>query len=66
MSNYSIVRLFQDSAIGVEPIETGLTLDEAQEWCQDPETSSSPCELPENIARTEKYGMWFDAYQEDV
>ncbi len=43
-------------------IKTGLTLEEAQAHCKDPETSSSTCRLARNKARTERFGAWFDGY----
>jgi hypothetical protein len=45
-------------------IKRGLTLEEAQAHCSDPETSSSTCKLPENVKRTEDFGPWFDGYDE--
>ena len=41
MDTYKIVRKFFKGED--EVIETGLTLEEAQEHCQDPETSSKTC-----------------------
>jgi hypothetical protein len=46
-------------------VAKGLTLAEAQEWCRDPETSSSTATSAEAVARTEKYGAWFDGYEEE-
>ena len=37
----------------------GLTLEEAQAHCQDPETSGSTC------SDLSKRGMWFDFYTEE-
>ncbi len=57
MKTYSIIRHYfsKDN----EKTETGLTLEEAQEHCRDPETSSrtasEPCEP----------GQWFDGYEEE-
>lgn len=48
-----------------EFIKGGLTLEEAQEHCQDPETSSSTCEESEGIERTAEFGQWFDGYNEE-
>ena len=62
MTKYKIVRYFFNG--GSETIKTGLTLEEAQAHCRDPETSSQTCTLPENKAITEKYGPWFDGYEE--
>lgn len=80
MSTYCIVRMYQRKGDllrmlvpGPSPlrvpddrvVKRGLTLEEAQEHCSDPETSSSTCELPENVERTETYGPWFDGYEEE-
>tara|TARA_R100000742_G_scaffold2167_1_gene404 strand:- start:271 stop:447 length:177 start_codon:yes stop_codon:yes gene_type:complete len=40
-------------------IKRGLTLEEAQEHCRDPETSGSTC------SDMKKRGLWFDAYTEE-
>jgi hypothetical protein len=46
-------------------IKRGLTEEEAQAWCKDPETSSSTAkgEAAHEILR--KYGEWYDGYAED-
>lgn len=62
---YKIVRFYQNINHPKEVLETGLSFEEAQEHCNDPETSSSTCEKPENIARTEEMGDWFDGYYEE-
>ena len=62
--SYRAVRMF----FGEHPrqiVAKGLTLAEAQEWCRDPETSSSTATSAEAVARTEKYGAWFDGYEEE-
>ena len=41
-------------------LQTGLTLEEAQAHCNDPETSSSTATDPED-----EYGQWFDGYREE-
>jgi len=46
-------------------IETGLTLEEAQEHCQDPETSSKTCEAPHRKQKTRTIGEWFHGYSEE-
>ncbi len=64
MSTYKIIRFYQGDHPR-EIIAGGLTEEEAQEHCSDPETSSSTCQLPENIQRTEEHGPWFDGYAEE-
>lgn len=59
---YNIVRhYFSPSSSRI--IARGLTLEEAQAHCSDPETSSRTCTSKEGKARTRKYGAWFDGYQ---
>ena len=45
-----------------EVIETGLTLEEAQEHCSDPNTSSRTCDDETAEANP---GTWFDGYTEE-
>lgn len=61
---YKIVRSYQDTDISRRVIKRGLTLEEAQEHCRDPETSSSTCTKASGKARTRRYGDWFDGYEE--
>ncbi len=64
--SYKILRnYFDDVKYPTELISDGLTLDEAQEHCKDPETSSSTCKESENVARTERCGRWRDGYEEE-
>jgi len=44
-------------------VRTGLTLEEAQEWCRRPEASSST-ELTVS-RRTREHGKWFDGFERD-
>ena len=64
MSTYRIVRLHKDNNRRPVLLE-GLTLEEAQEHCSDPETSASTCEEEEAKEYTERHGAWFDAYEEE-
>ena len=61
-NKYKIVRIYQN-ANRRRTIATGLTLDQAQAHCDDPETSSSTCNKASGRARTRKYGPWFDGYE---
>ena len=63
MATYQIIRFFQEE--DNEVIEKGLTLEEAQEHCNDPETSSRTGTLGKAKYLTERYGAWFDGYTVD-
>jgi len=60
---YKIIRMYRDRPTR-RTIASGLTLEEAQAHCKDPETSSSTCVKPANRRRTRLYGPWFDGYTE--
>jgi hypothetical protein len=62
MTKYDIVRYHFKS--GQTVIKEGVTLEEAQEHCGDPETSSTTCTSEENRRYTEQHGAWFDGYTE--
>lgn len=64
MTYYKIIRSFRDQ--GVDPmVKRGLTLEQAQAHCKDPETSSSTCTSEEGLERTKRHGPWFDGYEEE-
>lgn len=66
MPTYTVIRKYFNSRdYGPDVIATGLTLKQAQKHCNNPETSYKTCKLPENVARTEKCGIWFDGYTEE-
>ncbi len=62
--SYKIVRLFFERGRRYT-IHRGLTLEEAQEHCKDPETSSSTCTKAINHRRTRNCGPWFDSYSKE-
>lgn len=64
-ATYNIVRMYQDPNIKNEIIQTGLTLQEAQTWCTDPQTSSRTATTAEALRRTLLYGEWFDGYTQE-
>jgi hypothetical protein len=59
--SYKIVRSYQQG--GKRTIQTGLTLEEAQEHCRNPETSSRTATSAKARARTNARGAWFDGYE---
>jgi len=61
---YKVIRMFRDSAKRMV-IKTGLTLDEAQSHCRDPETSSSTASGLVEKTLTRNFGPWFDGYEEE-
>jgi hypothetical protein len=42
-----------------------MTLAEAQEWCGDPETSSSTAQSWKAKRHTQRHGRWFDGFREE-
>jgi hypothetical protein len=64
MKSYKIVRCYFFSEAN-ETIETGLTLEEAQRHCSDPETSSLGYS-DEAMDRTKRMGPWFDSYVSEI
>lgn len=65
MQTYKVIRFFRDSGRRMV-IGTRMTLEKAQEWCQNPETSSSTCTSPAGKRRTRRSGPWFDGCTEEV
>jgi len=62
---YKIVRMYMNANVSNRIIARGLTLEEAQKHCKDPETSSTTCTKNTNKRRTKKYGSWFDGFMEE-
>jgi len=61
MKRYDIIRNFQYKQSFV--LEYNVTLEQAQEYCKDPETSSSTCLERTSVMRTQLRGPWFDGYR---
>ena len=59
---YKVIRFYSNEGLRAKTIKKGLTLEEAQAHCSDPETSSDTCKEPENVKRTARLGFWFDGY----
>ena len=55
---YQINRYYQNNKYITKVMRTGLTLEEAQKWCNDPETSSRTCIRRTNVE-------FFDGYVEE-
>lgn len=60
MDKYKIVRGYFRG--GRRVIKRGLTLEQAQAHCKDPETSFRTCTKAAGKRRTELRGGWFDGY----
>lgn len=69
MATYKILRFYQDGR-RARVQKTGLTLEQAQAWCNDPQTSSRSARKPagcqndlKQIQRWDaKQKHWFDGY----
>ncbi len=61
---YSVYRYFRDIPGKRQTVKARVTLTEAQAHCSDPETSSSTCTGRAGLARTRRFGAWFDGYGE--
>jgi hypothetical protein len=60
---YNIVRnYFNKGNFKRRIIMRGLTLEEAQAHCNNPETSSETCKTAKSKAITRRHGEWFDGY----
>ena len=64
---YRIVRFYRDRQPPYHQqrrgMPSGLTLEQAQEHCKDLNTSSSTAWKTSALARTRRYGPWFDGYE---
>jgi hypothetical protein len=61
--SYKIVRLFANGR--KYTIYRGMSLEEVQAHCSDPETNSDTCRKPANRRRTREHGDWFDGYYKE-
>ena len=59
---YRIIQFYKDAYPNKRTIERGLTLEEAQAHCHDPESSSSTCTNATGRRQTRRMGAWFDGY----
>jgi len=59
---FKIVRVYFNGR--PRTLKKGLTLEEAQAHCSNPESSSKTCQGSKARARTKRMGMWFDCYDD--
>lgn len=62
MKTYAIYRHYSKEGIPARRMRSGLTLKQAQEHCNDPETSSKTAKRGRGGCQ---YGEWFDGYTEE-
>ena len=62
---YKVVRKHAHPLIEDVELDVGLSKEEAQAYCKDPESSSRTCTNPDPIAYTAAHGAWFNAYYEE-
>lgn len=70
-TKYEIVRFYEDDRAN-RVVKRGLSREEAQAWCQDPETSSMSASKPRGCANDpemierwhEQQKHWFDGWRE--
>jgi hypothetical protein len=60
---YKIIRFYFRGNKRV--VKRGLTLEEAQAHCRNPETSSRTCTSSAGRKRTRERGPWFDGYTQE-
>jgi hypothetical protein len=65
MTTYRIIRHFFNTDRRNRVVKRGLTLEQAQEHCRDPETSSSTATSLQAQSRTREMGPWFDGFEEE-
>lgn len=65
MTKYKIVRCYFNAGIRSRVMQTGLSLEQAQAHCNDPETSSRTATSKAARATTRRVGKWFDSYTEE-
>lgn len=65
MGTYKIVRCYLRGCNRPRTIKRGLTLEQAQQHCRNPETSSRTATSTAARRRTQARGPWFDGYEDD-
>lgn len=64
-ARYKIVRGFLNEEHARRTIKRGLTLDEAQAHCRNPESSWKTATSVSAKRRTQRKGPWFDGYTQE-
>lgn len=59
---YKIIRFFKSARLPSQTIVKGLSLEQAQRHCKDPETNSKTATDVHSVERTKRLGSWFDGY----
>jgi hypothetical protein len=62
---YSVIRFFQRPEKRKRTVHRGLTLEEAQKHCSNPESSYKTATQPKGRERTRIHGPWFDGYEKE-
>lgn len=66
-NTYEVVRMYQDGRKS-RTQQHNLTLEQAQKWCNDPETSSKTASKYAGMTKQKnldrKCGHWFDGYRQ--
>ena len=63
MTTYEVVRFYADAGRRTRVIIAECTLEEAQNYCNSPESSSTTCTSKAGKARTHRCGAWFNGYR---
>lgn len=63
---YEVVRFFANYPGEEVVLATGLTLQEAQDRCSDPEGSSATATSPAGVKRTLECGPWFEGFRAET
>jgi len=58
---YKVIRFFANGG-RKQILAKGLTLEQAQEWCKDVESSSKTCRWTTALKRTKRRGEWFEGF----
>ena len=63
--SYKVVRFYKEEHVANQTLLTGLTQEQAQAHCKNPETDSATARSTAGVDRTRRLGPWFDGYEEE-